>query len=183
MKLLMAIWLVIFHLLYTSANCQCGTERWKVKTLTDDEAESINFTPVSSTVHKQLHFIKPDYHEENLRDESEKQVYRIKCKVIKYKAENDQDWHIVIQDLVTKEQMVVEIPSPVCIDSSNPHFSKIPLVRKRFVALVGPVKKQFRAAPKGLKMEVSGVGFFDKSNHPVGSSGRELHPVIDLKAL
>jgi hypothetical protein len=168
---------------YSTSYSQCGSERWKVKTLSDDEAEDVSFTPITSTVHKQLAFAKPQYHENNLRDKTEKKTYRIDCILLKYVEEDDKDWHLVVKDLITDEEMVVEIPSPECVDLSNSHFSKLKLVRKRLVALVGPVKKDFRKAPDNLKIQVVGVGFFDKSNHPQGTKGRELHPVIDLKGL
>jgi len=134
-------------------------------------------------VHKQLAFPKPAYHENNPRDPTEKRVYKLNCKLVKYKEEDDDDWHLVVQDLTTNEQMVVEIPSLDCIDQSNPHFSKIAVSRKRLKAQVGPVTKDYRVPPAGTKLQIIGVGFFDKSNHPAGFKGRELHPVLELKVL
>jgi hypothetical protein len=168
---------------YDSACGQCGTERWNVKILEDSEAGDINFTPVSSTVHKQLGFPKPAYHEDNLRDATEKKVYKIKCKLIKYREEGDKDWHLVVQDLTTGEKMVVEIPSLDCIDRSNPRFNKIDVSRRRLKAQVGPVTSGYRLPPAGTQLEITGVGFFDKSNHPTGFKGRELHPVLEIKVL
>jgi len=162
---------------------QCGSERWEVKILSDAEAGDIKFTPVKSTVSKQLALMKPDYHENNLRDKTEKKVYKIDCILLEYVQEADSDWHLVVKDLVTNEKMVVEIPDPDCIDQSNPHFSKIDLSRKRLTAKVGPVKKKPRKPPVGTKIQIIGVGFFDKKNHPKGFKGRELHPVLELKVL
>lgn len=155
----------------------------KVKTLNDAEAGDIKFTPVSSTVHKQLALTKPDYHEDNPRHATEKKVYRIKCILVKYMSEDDSDWHLVVKDLTTNEQMVVEIPDLDCIDQSNPHFSKIDLSRNRLKAKVGPIKKTARVPPVGTKLLIIGVGFFDKKNHPTGFKGREIHPVLELKVL
>ena len=162
---------------------QCGSERWDVKTLNDPEANDIVFTPVSSTVHKQLQFLKPAYHEANPRDATEKRVYRIKCILVKYMKENDSDWHLVVKDLNSNEKMVVEIPDMDCVDASNPHFSKIEVSKNRLKAKVGPVKKTPRAAPAGTKLQITGVGFFDKDNHPICFKGREIHPVLELKVL
>jgi len=178
----------LFSLLFFLASniitySQCGSERWDVKTLNDAEAGDINFTPVTSTVHKQLSFPKPDYHEDNLRDATEKKVYRIKCILVRYMLEGDSDWHLVVEDLTTNEKMVVEIPDLDCIDQSDPHFSKIEVSRNRLKASVGPVKKTPRIPPSGTKLQITGVGFFDKKNHPVGFKGRELHPVLELKVL
>jgi hypothetical protein len=97
--------------------------------------------------------------------------------------ERDSDWHLIVQDLVTSQQMVVEIPDTDCIDMSNPHFSKIELSRNRLRAHVGPVKKQPRVPPAGTRLQIIGVGFFDKNNHPIGFKGREIHPVLELKVL
>ena len=182
---------VVSHLLFfalillssTVTNAQCGSERWNVKTLNDGEAGDVIFTPVSSTIHKQLAFPKPAYHENNPRDATEKKVYKINCKLVKYKVEDDSDWHLVVQDLTTNEKMAVEIPSLNCVDQSNSRFNKIDVSRRRLRAKVGPVTTQYRLPPTGTRLQIIGVGFFDKSNHPVGFKGRELHPVLELKVL
>jgi hypothetical protein len=55
--------------------------------------------------------------------------------------------------------------------------------RNRLKAKVGPVKKTPRLPPAGTRLQIIGVGFFDKKNHPVGFKGREIHPVLELKVL
>ena len=175
--------MILFLLLKFAVLAQCGSERWEVKTLQDAEAGDINFTPVISTVHKQLKFAKPGYHEVNPRDITEKKAYRIDCILIKYKLEEDKDWHLVVQDLNTNEQMVVEIPDPACVDMNNPRFNKLILARKRLVAKVGPVKADYRKPPPNTKIRITGVGFFDKENHPIGFKGREIHPALNLVLL
>jgi hypothetical protein len=175
--------LSLCFIIHTITYCQCGSERWPVKTLNDSEANDINYTPVSSSVHKQLQFPKPEYHEKNARDVTEKKVYRIKCVLVKYMMEGDKDWHLVVKDLATNDQMVVEIPDLNCIDQSNLHFNKIEVSRNRLKAKVGPVKTTPRVPPVGTKLEIVGVGFFDRNNHPPGFKGREIHPVLELKVL
>jgi hypothetical protein len=169
--------------LNTATYAQCGTERWPVKILQDAEAGSITFTPITSTVQKQLAFTKPTYHNDNPRDATEKKVYKINCILIMYRAETDKDWHLIIQDRATNKQMVAEIPDPGCVDMSNTHFSKLIVSRNRLKAKVGPVTGTYRAAPSGTKLQIIGVGFFDKDNHPIGFKGREIHPVLELKVL
>lgn len=161
-------------------HAQCGEERWEVKTLQDDEADQIKWRSKASTVHEQLQFPKPAYHDDNPRDPTELQVYRIDCILLTYVEEDDGDWHLVIKDLRTNEKMTVEVPDPACPEITHPKLSKLALLRRRIVAQVGPVKQRHRAAAPGTRMRVWGVGFFDKKNHPVGFSGRELHPVINL---
>ena len=183
MKVLLLFTFFLFIIGDSTAFAQCGSQRWDVKTLKDSEAVEINFTPVTSTVHKQLAFPKPDYHNDNPRDATEKKVYKIKCILIQYNQQNDSDWHLIVKDLTTDEKMVVEIPDLDCIDQSNPNFNKIDVSRRRLVAHVGPVKKTPRVPPPGTRLQIIGVGFFDKKNHPTGFKGREIHPVLELKVL
>jgi hypothetical protein len=154
-----------------------------VKTLSDAEAGDIKFTPTKSSVHKQLAFAKPAYHDNNPREASELKVYKIDCILVKYKSETDKDWHLVVQDITTGEQMVVEIPDPACVDMTNSHFKKLVVSRNRLKAQVGPVTASYRTPPAGTRLQIIGVGFFDKKNHPAGFKGRELHPVLELKVL
>jgi protein-tyrosine-phosphatase len=174
--------LVIFLMLAPRfLHAQCGDERWEVKTLTDSEAPQINFTPKKSTVHEQLKFNKPPFHDNNPRDVSEKQVYQIDCILLMYKNEEDNDWHLVVKDLVTNEKMVIEIPDPECAEvKSSPHLKNLKKVRQKLTARIGPIKNKMWKAPANTKMRVTGVGFFDKSNHPKGFKGRELHPVLSI---
>lgn len=183
MKKLVLILLAVLFFSNSFLLAQCGSERWEVKVLEDPEAVDINFTPVRSTVHKQLALEKPNYHDDNPRDITEKKVYLINCILVKYKKEEDKDWHLVVKDLGTDEEMVVEIPDPECVDMSNPRFSKLKVLRERLKAQVGPVTTSFRKPPAGTRIRITGVGFFDKKNHPIGFKGRELHPVLELKVL
>ena len=164
---------------------QCGSDRLKVKTLKDSEVSEINFTPEPSTVHQQRLFPKPVYHNNNPRDSSEKQVYVIDCILLRFKREtNDGDFHLIVRDPNNNEKLVVEIPNPQCVNiSSNPHFSNIKDVRKLLTTKLGSFTANYKNAPAGTKIRVTGVGFFDKKNHPTGFKGRELHPVLDLEFL
>ena len=178
---LLLICMTITNLAYS----QCGSERLKVKTLKDSEADEINFTPEPSTVHKQRMFPKPIYHNNNPREPSEKQVYVVECILIKFKKEtNDRDLHLIVKDLNSNEKLVVEIPNPACVDTAdNPHFSHISDIRTLLTSKLGTFTSNYKFAPAGTKIRVTGVGFFDKKNHPTGFKGRELHPVLDLEFL
>ena len=101
-------WFALIFLVLTNTLVygQCGSERWEVKTLSDAEAGDIKFTPIKSTVSKQLSFFKPDYHENNLRDSTEKRVYKIDCILLEYMQEADSDWHLVVKDLISRKKMV-----------------------------------------------------------------------------
>ena len=145
----------------------------------------INFTPKPSTVHEQRQFPKPIYHDNNPRQPSEKQVYVVDCILIKYKREiNDGDYHLIVKDLNTNEKLVVEIPNPDCVNiSGNSHFSHIKDVRMLLKTKLSTFTTNYKFAPTGTKIRVTGVGFFDKKNHPTVFKGRELHPVLDIEFL
>jgi hypothetical protein len=178
--------ILLCHFLFTSflIHAQCGSERMRVKTLKDSEVSEINFTPQESTVHKQRQFPKPVYHDNNLRQPSEKQVYVVECILLKFKREtNDNDYHLIVKDLNSNEKLVVEVPSSLCVDTTDPHLSGIPTIRALLKQELGTITTNYKNAKPGTRIRVTGVGFFDKKNHPTGFKGRELHPVLDLEFL
>ena len=177
--------LIAFIIAGNIAVAQCGSDRVKVKTLKDGEAGQINYTPEQSTVHQQRMFPKPVYHNNNPRDSSEKQVYTVDCILIKFKKEtNDRDFHLIVKDLNSNEKLVVEVPNPACVDiAHNPHLSHIKAMRILLTNKLGTFTSAYKFAKPNTKLRVTGVGFFDKKNHPKGFKGRELHPVIDIEFL
>jgi hypothetical protein len=115
---------------------------------------------------------------------SEKQVYVVECILLKFKREtNDNDYHLIVKDLNSNEKLVVEVPSPLCVDTTNPHLSGIPAIRALLKQELGTITTNYKNAKPGTRIRVTGVGFFDKKNHPTGFKGRELHPVLDLEFL
>ncbi|MES1226263.1 MAG: hypothetical protein ABUT20_62885 [Bacteroidota bacterium] len=180
-----ALYILLFLVVNFFAYSQCGSERLKVKTLKDPEADEINFTPEPSTVHQQRMFPKPIYHNNNPREPSEKQVYVVDCILIKFKKEsNDRDFHLIVKDLNSNEKLVVEVPNPACVNvAGNPHFSHLKDLRTLLTTKLGTFTSAYKFAPAGTKIRVTGVGFFDKKNHPTGFKGRELHPVLNLEFL
>jgi len=174
-----------FVIINNIASAQCGSERVKVKTLKDNEADQINYTPETSTVHKQRMFPKPIYHNDNPREPSEKQVYVVECILVKFKKEtNDRDFHLIVKELNSNEKLVVEVPNPACVDiAGNPHLSRIKAIRTLLTQKLGTFTSSYKFAKPNTKIRVTGVGFFDKKNHPTGFKGRELHPVLDLEFL
>jgi hypothetical protein len=161
---------------------KCGTERWSIKTLTDDKASQVNFNnAVSSTVYKQTKFEPVEVDENTPRLDVEKTVYKIKCYLIEYKTEDDRDYHLVIKDEKRKVTMVAEICDPTCPGIKNSiAYDKFVDVRKKFE---GYFKKKSMKKIK-VHIQIEGVGFFDKK-HPVPPVGnaknnREIHPITKL---
>src|SRR6266852_2203849 len=72
----------------------CGTERWAVKTLSDEGSTCIDFTPRETTVSWLVSQAAP----ERLPDQSrsgaiECQVWKVTAKLVGFKAEDDGDFH------------------------------------------------------------------------------------------
>ena len=166
---------------------QCGTERWPVKTLTDQDAGQVNFSPVEKTVVELTSIQAPARGAQNSRlDDTEKQTYKVRAKLVGFKLETDRDFHIVIADLQDPNTtMVVEIPDPVCSGvCSSPKLEEIKSAREKFPAPFpnAPPHQEFAVVQSAVEVEVTGVGFFDFAHNQTGLARNcvELHPVLDV---
>jgi hypothetical protein len=177
-----AVLLVVVLALCSLHSCwaKCGTERWSVKTGTDDDASKVDTTPVTTTIKTLVNLNKPSSHPESARvTPTELKTFKIKTTLIEYKHEADQDYHLVIQD-GSGNHMIVEIPDPECVEGGKGVFLKgIKNARKQFEAVFtasGSLKKT------NTKVTVTGVGFFDFIHGQTGVApqGIELHPVLDI---
>ena len=92
----------------------CGEEQWAVKTLTDNDAAKVNFSPIVKTVGDLVAVKAPNGNSETSRlNATEETTFQVRARLVGYKHETDRDFHIVIADLVNPSQtMVVEIPDP-----------------------------------------------------------------------
>lgn len=91
----------------------CGTERWAVKTLSDEEAACVNFTPRQTTFSWLVSQQVPERLPEHSRSGTiECQVWQLTGQLVGFKAEDDGDFHIVLADLEKPDlTMIVEIPA------------------------------------------------------------------------
>jgi hypothetical protein len=164
----------------------CGTERWAVKTLSDEGSTCIDFTPRETTVFWLVSQAPP----ERLPDQSrsgaiECQVWKVTAKLVGFKAEDDGDFHIVLADLERPElNMIVEIPDPAC-DGACASARELDIVRAResFTKAFGEPVKKFQRVSQTVIVRVIGVGFFDFKHRQTGlaSNGIELHPLIGFE--
>lgn len=101
----------------------CGEERWAVKTLSDSDASTVNFTPVPQTVAGLVALPAPTGNSETSRlNATERTTFKVHARLVGYKIEfdssankGDRDFHIVIADIQDPTQtMVVEVPDPQC---------------------------------------------------------------------
>ena len=169
-----------------SLSQSCGIERWSIKTLSDRDTIKIDFTKTTpSSVHEQVQLHPPS--KKTYRLDNESIVYSIDCLIVGYKKErNDQDVHIVIQDAVTKEFMVAEIPSYICTEVL--HTSRSQRYRDLqdwFRYNIGKPKTKFIYLKNPIAVTITGLGFFDFCHGQKGmaSNGREIHPVLSIQII
>ncbi|MEO8087600.1 MAG: hypothetical protein ABI763_12305 [Bacteroidota bacterium] len=163
--------LVFLSLLAASVYSQeCGIDRWKIKTVRDKDARQIKWTAVSSTVSQQCALPRTIQHwKTDPRQTEEKQLYKIRCKIIGLGKEPDNDFHVIVQDMTTKETMVVEIPDPTCQELANTKLApKYAQARSFLTNLYGEPGAIKKVKPKNIT--IYGVGFWEKLNHGQGHS-------------
>ncbi len=151
----------------------CGVYRWRVKTLTDPEAEAIRFEPIDTTIHDLARLLRPGP-DHRRRRAQEFSVYRVKAVVASIHTRLDQDLHLRLRDPDDPAaHLIAEIPNPECTRQS-PYEPAFAAARR--------VAEALRARGGETLVEVEGVGFFDIRHVQAGKarSGFELHPVLKL---
>jgi len=154
----------------------CGVYRWRVKTLTDPEAEAIRFEPIDTTIHDLARLLRPGP-DHRRRRAQEFSVYRVKAVVASIHTRLDQDLHLRLRDPDDPAaHLIAEIPNPECTRQS-PYEPAFAAARR--------VAEALRARGGETLVEVEGVGFFDVRHVQAGKarSGFELHPVLKLKEI
>ena len=161
----------------------CGSERWLVKTLSDDKAANVKtMFPQASTIaainaleaHCDAEF---EHAHEKTRVPLEFEVFEVLGRLTHDPIhEKDSDFHIPAADPnAPAETMIFEIPHPGCAEHS-PLLAILKAVRAK--ALDAHLKK-------GMLIRVRGVAFYDLDHRQTGRSRSclELHPVIDLEVV
>jgi hypothetical protein len=187
----------------------CGaTERWFVKVGTDPDAGLVDLnTIVPTTVEKlnALDKLQPSVPHGNntFRLEQERVVYQVSGRLVLFKDEDDNDYHLVITDdslefspggngsdgLETGTSFIAEIPDPDCVAGKRGD----PSVPSRFAAQLQQVRDAFEArfpggagADKdlhGIPVTLTGVAFYDRPHRQTGRAlnGIELHPLLSIQ--
>jgi len=186
-------------LMTTSRRAGCsGAERWKIKTLTDADAGSVNKTATTTTV---MELRANDTRPEKVSSNGtrikpvEFRRYRIHATLRKALREDDGDLHVVIADpshdaeADPTETMIIEFPDTACEpQKSSSYAPQMGAARAELVALVKRctgysgnfgVLRLFK-----LHATVTGVGFWDVK-HGTPQLGHapndiEIHPVLTL---
>jgi hypothetical protein len=166
----------------------CGTERWRIKTVFDNDAKRINFTPRHTSISELVAMRAPRILSEE-RADAEKQVYSVEAVLLGWKQETaehgDRDFHLVLADPndVT-HTMIAEVPSAgcqgACSSSQARHFAE---VRQILTAQLSEPEPHFRRFPRAWVVRVEGVGFFDVFHQQIGVAENcmELHPLLKVE--
>ncbi len=166
----------------------CGEERWRIKTVFDNDASRINFAPRSTTVTDLVSTPAPAA----LGDEratAEKQVYSVEAVLLGWKVESaahgDQDFHLVLADPNDfTRTMIAEVPSAecegACSSSQAPHYAE---VRRVLEARLSAPQAHFRRIMPAWVVRVEGIGFFDIFHGQIGVAENcmELHPLLKVE--
>ena len=184
-RVLIAVLLPVFlagPTITTPARAQtaCGVKRWSVKTGTDPDAGQVSLTNWMQTTVASLDALsQPSSLPSNNRVAPvETTQYEVTATMTEFKREDDQDFHIVLQD-TAGNTMIVEIPDPACVGSSSPFAPAIAAARSAFTARFTPTTSfQMVNQPVDLR----GVGFWDENHGQTGVAPNaiELHPVLTI---
>ena len=162
-------------------NDECGGKgRWRVKTLADKEAKSIDMKPKPTTIAALL--LQKDSRiiaDSSQRAGIEFNTYEVSCYIRKFKKEDDGDYHLVLADINDKSKTLIgEIPDPDCTLAQTSIYSmRLHEIRKAFESMDKSHKQLKRHIFK-----VTGVAFFDKEhqkkNKDRAANNLELHPIL-----
>jgi len=117
--------------------------------------------------------------------EEEFQVYRIIGTIRHVKRAPDHDIHIVLADPDRPDaHIIVELPDPDSAGSvKSPYRDRLALATHTFEKLLAETGARQWNDLQGIRVRVTGVGFFDLSHFQVGRSRSciELHPVLKIE--
>ena len=180
------IWcaVIVAWLLESTTVWACGQERWSVKVGTDRDVQQVVLTPTPTTIALLSRIPappQPGTRSHSRFPHTELTTFVVTGTLIVIKPEQDEDYHIVLQDEQGRT-MIVESPHPHCAQGSR-FAQEITAVRTQIDTHFGaPITRKMR--PQNLRVTVTGVGFFDVKHTPpqegVATNGIELHPILDI---
>jgi hypothetical protein len=161
-----------------------NSPRWAVKTLGD--GYELPAATIQTTIEEQCSLPVQRVEESTYRLNSEKQLVHLSANLIEAKREFDGDYHLVLEDPVTKLHMIAEIPD-TSGKASRENKQRFVQARKMIDGIAGAPGMLALKYPKPVSVEITGLGFFDEP-HMVTPKGmpenfREIHPVIQVRIL
>jgi len=177
-KFVICAMFVLFAVARVSA--QCNSERWSVKTGTDQDVSQVNLNSnVSTTIQSLTALASPKSIPDNKRiNSTEKTVWVINATLVKFIHAYDSDYHMVLKDSAGRT-MIAEIPDPNCVGAGSRFATGITHARQQFDARFTP-SDEFQTV--SVPVRVTGVGFFDykEGQEGIAPNGIELHPILDI---
>jgi len=164
----------------------CGTERWLVKTLSDADVASIDFSPRTTTVTFLTSQPAPSPLPADTRlAPLELQAFTVRAQLIAIKEESDRDFHLILADPANPSTtMLAEIPSSECSGACSSQYApSFESARTALESRFGmPPTNGFENVPGIVIVDVIGVAFFDffHSQRGVAPNAIELHPVLSI---
>jgi hypothetical protein len=171
--------------LEAQASRSCGVERQRVKTLTDPAANTVRFTPHSTTVDA-LRALKRPRSLSSVRSRgAERRTFRIRARLSAWKLEDDYDIHLVVsQPGRPTHTMIIEFPAARCTHGASRSARKRMTSARRAIerACGRPPSSRFHSL-SGTPT-ITGVGFFDFKHGQRGLAPNaiELHPVTAFRS-
>lgn len=171
-----------------TCGARCGTERWRIKTIFDSDAKSINFAPRHASISDLVALPAPAVLSDE-RSSAEKQVYSVEAVLLGWKQETgehcDHDFHLVLADPNdVSRTMIAEVPAAecrgTCSSTQAQHFVE---VRQVLTAQLAEPQAHFRRFTPAWVVRVEGAGFFDIFHGQIGVAENcmELHPLLKVE--
>lgn len=165
----------------------CGTERWRIKTLSDAHCDQVDLTPRPARIEELTSLAPPaDYPENERVAPEELQVYRIEGSIVEWSLQRDSDLHLVLVSTSSPgASLVAEIPDADCAGACASRFADTyRRARKVLVARLCPGGcPQRNSMDVPVPVSITGVGFFDRPHAVSGAAPNhfELHPVLSIE--
>jgi Secretion system C-terminal sorting domain len=164
----------------TGAKTTCGgVERWSVKVLVDAQANTVNYTPIQSSIASLVTLTTPTPSASMARYAGvEDKTYTVTCNIYTKRDEDDNDYHLVLSD--GTNTIIGEVPDPVCSQAASSAHVNEYISARNFVNTYIPTPGT--VYPHIGQVVVTGVAFVDP---PHGQSGKapnnlELHPILNI---
>jgi hypothetical protein len=193
---------------YAIAQQRCGgTERWAVKLATDPDAANIDRTNIRDATVSDLNQL-PQLRgnvpagDNETRLEEERVVYRVSGRLVLFKFEDDDDYHLVITDdslrytpggkgtvgQETGTSFIAEIPNPQCYMGKHGDFNRRSELQDALQQTRIKFEQRFPGGQDadtdlgGIPVTVTGVAFYDRQHLQTGRAinGIEAHPLLDI---
>ena len=156
-----------------------GTERWSEKVLTDNLANTVDFTPKPTSIAHLVAIATPTPNSTMPRYQPvEDSTYIVACKITIKKAEADSDFHLVLSN--GSQTLIGEIPDPICASvAASPYVCQFQTCRNFINAHIASGDVFNVNIPQVV---VTGVAFIDPPHGQTGAAPNnlELHPILNI---